>query len=260
MGDMKICHVCEIEKSEEEFHTITGRHDKKYKRGICILCFNANKETKETKLIRKEKREFLLSTPEGKYSEFKRSKKSSGVISNVSFEKFKSFLGQECTYCKKDRDKGYLGLINKDLGFIDENVIPICRCCNQSKRMVSEESFNLRVKRRYSKHDKEKIKENHAVKHIPQDIYSQRYSKLKSSAKSRNIILNLSLEEYIPICKLKCHYCNLDNTTQGLDRIDNNQGYVLNNVVSCCKTCNTMKNTMTYDEFINHIKIILRNI
>ena len=40
----------------------------------------------------------------------------------------------------------------------------------------------------------------------------------------------------------------------GIDRVDSSKGYVEDNVVSCCKYCNTAKNTMSRDEFFKWIK------
>lgn len=42
-------------------------------------------------------------------------------------------------------------------------------------------------------------------------------------------------------------------TYNGLDRIDSSKGHTLDNVVTCCATCNYMKRSMTHDEFIDHI-------
>jgi deferrochelatase/peroxidase EfeB len=39
----------------------------------------------------------------------------------------------------------------------------------------------------------------------------------------------------------------------GLDRVDNNRGYVFSNVVSCCFKCNQMKGKLSVQEFLNHI-------
>ena len=42
----------------------------------------------------------------------------------------------------------------------------------------------------------------------------------------------------------------------GIDRIDSNIGYTVNNCVPCCTICNHMKNDLTTDEFYNHIKLL----
>lgn len=35
----------------------------------------------------------------------------------------------------------------------------------------------------------------------------------------------------------------------GIDRVDNSLGYILSNVVSCCKICNYMKKDLSEQEF-----------
>lgn len=42
----------------------------------------------------------------------------------------------------------------------------------------------------------------------------------------------------------------------GVDRLDSNKGYEMDNVVPCCSMCNRMKNKFTYKEFIDKIKLI----
>ncbi len=37
----------------------------------------------------------------------------------------------------------------------------------------------------------------------------------------------------------------------GIDRVDNNVGYVLDNAVSCCKVCNRAKYNMAEEEFLS---------
>lgn len=43
-------------------------------------------------------------------------------------------------------------------------------------------------------------------------------------------------------------------TYNGLDRIDSNRKHTLDNVVTCCSTCNYMKRDMAHDEFLEHIE------
>jgi hypothetical protein len=46
----------------------------------------------------------------------------------------------------------------------------------------------------------------------------------------------------------------------GLDRIDSNLGYESCNIVSCCKSCNTMKSDLDIDYFKNKIMQIYRHL
>ena len=45
----------------------------------------------------------------------------------------------------------------------------------------------------------------------------------------------------------------------GIDRQDNSQGYVLTNCVSCCKVCNIMKQGMSVEDFLAHVRRIAAN-
>ncbi len=65
----------------------------------------------------------------------------------------------------------------------------------------------------------------------------------KSQAKSRNIPWHINKEQYKALINNTCNYCTgqLPVKGVGLDRIDNNQGYVIDNVVPCCEACNSIK-------------------
>jgi len=78
----------------------------------------------------------------------------------------------------------------------------------------------------------------------------------RSVAKRRGLQFELSLEEYSSFRDKNCHYCDAEMEYIGLDRIDSAKGYKIDNVVPCCKWCNTMKNTYSTDEFVEHCKKI----
>ena len=44
----------------------------------------------------------------------------------------------------------------------------------------------------------------------------------------------------------------------GLDRVDNQQGYDEANCVSCCRVCNFMKRGMSVGDFLDHVHRIVR--
>jgi hypothetical protein len=69
---------------------------------------------------------------------------------------------------------------------------------------------------------------------------SQRFNQLKNRAKHRNIYFDLTLQNFEDINKLSCHYCSgpLPRYGSGMDRIDNNKGYVVDNIIPCCTVCN----------------------
>lgn len=75
----------------------------------------------------------------------------------------------------------------------------------------------------------------------------------RSIAKRRGIPWDISLEDYLPLISRPCHYCGgpLAPTGGGLDRMDNEGTYSIDNVVPCCRGCNTVKGErFTYDEML----------
>lgn len=94
---------------------------------------------------------------------------------------------------------------------------------------------------------------------------------LNELTKRCNTVLNydidLNYEDFVNIIKdSNCHYCGKKliynpysrgsrskhmSRAYQLDRMDNNKGYLINNVVPCCWYCNRMKSDIyTYEEFI----------
>lgn len=82
----------------------------------------------------------------------------------------------------------------------------------------------------------------------------------RSVAKRRGFEFTLTLEEYSSFRDGQCYYCGDKMEYIGLDRIDSSKGYSLANVVKCCKWCNTMKNTYSKKDFLEHCIKIVENL
>lgn len=98
-----------------------------------------------------------------------------------------------------------------------------------------------------------------------------RFTDYKSMAKSRKLEFSLTYDEFKELVTANCFYCtaspNNNVTTKigeyncsGVDRIDNNLGYITGNVCAACDDCNTAKNNYTLEEFKNWIKAIYHNL
>jgi hypothetical protein len=80
-----------------------------------------------------------------------------------------------------------------------------------------------------------------------------RFIHAKSCAKKRGVEWFLTREEYEPLIKNPCAYCDgpLPAAGIGLDRKDSSVGYCSGNVVPCCRACNVAKSDFfTYDEMM----------
>lgn len=120
--------------------------------------------------------------------------------------------------------------------------------------------------------------------------FSALFNKCKHAAKQRELEFTLSREEHKYLIIADCYYCDatplaynsylknkgrdqvrVDRYTKeaiarnwvsanGIDRKDNKLGYTVYNCVPCCKVCNYIKCDMGYQEFINWIRKVYKNL
>jgi len=151
-----------------------------------------------------------------------------------------------------------------------DNYILTCSCDNMSKGSASfvdskvkslrENGFTAcsKCSRKYFKQAKTK---DQKLKRV--------YSKYKKSAKTRNLEFLLTLEECLNLFKSRCYYCNdlpenIETTYQieyqGIDRIDNNMGYISDNVIPCYAFCNYAKHYHSQEKFLEKVEKIHKNV
>ena len=82
----------------------------------------------------------------------------------------------------------------------------------------------------------------------------------KQAAKRRNIEYSLPKQYTLNLLESPCFYCNILRSKRGIDRVNNNTGYIIGNCAPACKWCNNAKATMTLQEFKEWIKDISKNI
>jgi len=90
-------------------------------------------------------------------------------------------------------------------------------------------------------------------------------------ADKRGIAFDLSKDQVRDITSEVCHYCGVEPSqikkngdsiyiANGIDRIDSDKGYHIDNVVPCCAPCNYAKRNMTYNQFKTMIARIYHNL
>lgn len=100
--------------------------------------------------------------------------------------------------------------------------------------------------------------------------FNEFFRTVKVSAKQRNLVFELTEQDVRKISKQDCVYCGCtphkskrvrnrfgsNYIYNGIDRVDNSKGYIMDNCVPCCEICNRMKLKLGIQEFKDHIKSI----
>jgi hypothetical protein len=90
--------------------------------------------------------------------------------------------------------------------------------------------------------------------------YEGAYNKfLNSCVKHSGLECNLTLDQFTKIVKKPCEYCGSEPSNSvhcrknlmrnGVDRLDNNLGYIWDNVIPCCWICNRAKSALSIYDF-----------
>lgn len=93
------------------------------------------------------------------------------------------------------------------------------------------------------------------------------YTSYRTTAVRRGRAFDLTSDQFRYLTLQDCYYCGAhpsqiqeghatDYIYSGVDRIDNKQGYCVDNVVSCCKQCNYAKGVLSQAEFFDLIRRI----
>ena len=97
------------------------------------------------------------------------------------------------------------------------------------------------------------------------------FTSYKWGAIKRHIDFSLGFEEFRVLTSQNCFYCGLEPKQvtssgrnhyfyNGIDRINSDLGYVNNNVVPCCKSCNHSKSYFSQEEFYQWAKKTYENL
>ena len=183
-------------------------------------------------------------------------RKKNSMLEAYSDKEFKN-----CSQCKQTlKIENFSRDNSRDDGFS-----AICKPCKkvsyqkyikglEARESAKKRSSEWKVKnpdkvRQYYLNNREAIVKRTSEYHT---TYKGKYTLFISQAKFRNIECNISLEEYNNIIAKNCEYCD-SHEGVGIDRLNSDLGYSSDNVVPCCQICNYGKNTLSKNDFINHI-------
>jgi hypothetical protein len=175
-----------------------------------------------------------------------------------TLDMFESLVRQPCYYCAIIQEKGFNGIDRKNQkeGYIGENCVSCCKVCNFIKGSLDNITFVQRVEhiltiqKRISGNLYPDIFPNHT---------SCDYNDYQARAVKLGYDFQMTHKEYTDIINRNCYICDKPASnihTNGVDRFDNNIGYVSENIRPCCFECNVMKLDLLFDDFINKLTMI----
>jgi len=225
------------------------------------------RNAENAKKWRENNSEKMLETNENKknsteinYSNYKRNAEYKNLDFTINYEEYVELVAKDCHYCGIIQDRGFNGIDRKDQtkGYVLENCVSCCKICNYMKGSTSDEVFIKRVEHILTFQGK--IKGN-----LYPDCFSNHksvlYCQYRNRALKKQLDFLLTPYDYERIIKNDCYLCgkkNEDNHTNGIDRINNKMGYLVDNVKSCCCECNYMKKDYELDYIFDKFGLIYK--
>lgn len=105
--------------------------------------------------------------------------------------------------------------------------------------------------------------------------FRQLLNQYRTQARKRGLSFELSRDQFRTLTSGSCHYCgsppayiykpsrDRDGADpyiyNGVDRMNNDLGYIAGNVATCCGVCNGAKSTMSSDQFLALVAKVARH-
>lgn len=189
-----------------------------------------------------------------KISYYKSSAAQKGISMNLTAQEMLDMFCLPCWYCGYLPTEGTNGIdrLDSDGPYSDKNTRACCTLCNYSKGGMSLEQFIAQTYRiavfsgDFPDIDSE-------LKDVPYFSLSgcDSFTKFCNQASKRKKECNLTKEQFDFFRSENCYLCgNRPSGGCGIDRVDNDIGYIYDNCQSCCNTCNMMKRDEDLEDFI----------
>lgn len=103
----------------------------------------------------------------------------------------------------------------------------------------------------------------HAGNKKPEAARNRILRNYKLNAKYRGLVFDVPPQEFDRLIASNCFYCGDPPSNvvtgyalrySGIDRVQNECGYIAGNCVACCRVCNDMKGTLSYHEFLERVR------
>jgi hypothetical protein len=205
-----------------------------------------------------EANECKKNSKEMQYNVYNRNAGLKNLEFSITFEEYSEIVTKECHYCGITQERGFNGIDRKDQtkGYIIDNCTSCCKMCNYMKGSTSDEVFIKRAEHILT------FQGRINGKLYPEcfaDHKSSLYVQYRNRAIKKQLDFLIMPDDYNNIIKHDCYLCGKKNSNShnnGIDRLNNNIGYILSNVISCCCECNYMKKNYSYEDLFLKINLI----
>ena len=194
-----------------------------------------------------------INSVELQYGVYSRSARDKNLDFKLSITDFTILTEQSCYYCGIMQERGFNGIdrMNSEVGYVADNCVSCCQMCNYMKASLSVDAFLGRVEHILTYNGR--INGRLFPEMFP-DYNSCSYNRYTIRASKKNIEFALSQAEFDALKLHPCYLCGKQSNSQhlnGIDRIDNNKGYMMDNVKPCCFGCNHIKRNYVLDDIFN---------
>ncbi len=239
-GSIKTQVCCYCGKDFPEWFTRYGKSSR-----ACQPCREKQQQEDEKRKDRvRNYRKEMYNNIHTYYESYIRGAKKRSHDFSLSEERFKHLVTNEpCHYCGTRTIGEVIGIdrVDNDVSYTEENCVACCAICNHMKwdyhplflvekcRMITH---NITITPEQMK--KWKIYYNRGK--------PAKYNNYLDSAIDRDIPFALSHSQFDTLIRQPCYLCGfLDAKFNGIDRVENNKGYTIDNCRGCCTSCNIMK-------------------
>jgi len=168
-------------------------------------------------------------------------------------EEFNKIVKEPCYYCNVIQERGFNGIdrLDSNIGYVVDNCVSCCKVCNYMKGSLPVNVFLKRIEHILTYNNK--INGRYFTEEFC-DNDTASYNEYKKRAENKSLLFELTTEEYNTITKSQCYLCGRESCEKyknGIDRVDNNLGYIMSNVKACCASCNYIKKNMELGELFD---------
>jgi hypothetical protein len=235
---------------------IQNENDKYWENNATCMKAWRDKNPEKTKQINEDKKININYS----FKNYIRSANSKNLLFELTKEEFIEICSKECFYCGDIQDKGFNGIDRIDCkgNYVKDNIVPCCEICNWMKNTLNQEVFLKRIEHIMIKNKfiKGELKKEYFYDYKT----SKNYKSYKISATKRNIKIDIDKKTFLYLIHHNCYLCGKktdDEHQNGIDRVDNDKGYILENVQPCCGNCNFIKNKFSLKIIFEKFKKIM---